>query len=307
MKLSVVALFCDKDKGLINNWAENAEKNIRVEHELIAVDNTSDGSLETPPCVRVVRGASDLGCFQGRRRGCEASEGEYIFFVDGDDDILPITKFDFDTDVVCFNYMCTVQGKEYVCKDPYHVSYRATADSFYHWKWKEAFKNMVWNKFVRRELLMSIYPCVPEFELYTSEDAFLSVLIEMQCRSVFFDNHAYYRYYKNNGMSEGGKIKDVAQLDRLFRGTKYAWTCYNLMTTPEQREESGIKTELIIVNLCKYALEQAYRCQDIRRDYARWLCEYFSKDFVLNVLDVYKGEWDEWTAVMSDYISEVAI
>lgn len=302
MKLSIIALFSDGDKHLFNKWLQNTEEKVKIEHEVIVVDNTSDGSIKSDE-VKVIRGGENLGIFQGRRLGFDNSCGEYIFYVDGDDDILSLTKFEYDADLVCFNYLCRMKGEKTDCigKDPYPVSYKATG-GFYHWYWKGKCHNMVWNKFIKREVLEKIYPNIPQFELYTSEDALLSLFCLMLARSVYFDNHAFYRYYKNIGSSEGSEFANIEKAKKLFRGSKEGWTCYNLMTTPEEREASGIKTELIFINLCKYAINQTYRAKKIMPEWVEFLKEYFSESLLKSVLNEFKDEFDESALKINDFI-----
>lgn len=294
MKLSIVVLFSDRDKNLFRAWFEQTQKNVEVEHEVIAVDNTSDGSLEQIEGAKVVRGGRDVGCFAGRKLGFKQSVGQYIWYCDGDDETLPLKAFDYTADLVCFNYLAKHKGEEekHICKDPYVMPYKATAKTFYHAYWKNMCKNMVWNKFIRRELLENIYNAVPDFELYTSEDAFLSVLLEMTIRSVEFDNKAFYLYYLNNGMSEN-TITDIERFKRVFRGTKEAWACYKLMTTDEQRAESGIRVEDLMIGLCKYALDQNKWADAVFKDYCKFLVEYFSFNMVSSVLEIYKDEYKQ--------------
>lgn len=302
MKLSIIALFSDGDKHLFNKWLQNTEEKVKVEHEVIVVDNTSDGSIKSDE-VKVVRGGDNLGVFQGRRLGFENSCGDYIWFVDGDDDVLSITKFDYDTDFVCFNYLCILKNEkgDKVCKDPYPISYKAEGN-FYHWSWKEKCKNMVWNKFIKREILEKIYPGIPQFEMYTSEDTLLSLFVMMVSKSVYFENHAFYRYYKNIGYSEGAEFSDIESATRIFKGTKEGWACYNLITTEEERKASGIETELIMLSLCKYALNLTYRMQRILPEWVEWLKEYFSEDLIKFMLTEQKEELDEHALKLNDFI-----
>lgn len=291
MKLSVIVLFSDGDKKCFSHWVESAKTKIKVEHELIAVDNTSDGSLPETEGVKIVRGSRDAGCFVGRKIGFKASCGEYIWYCDGDDEILTLAEFPFTADMVCFNYMAQRKGEDMgIGKDPYLVSFKAEADSFYHALWKKQCKNMVWNKFFKRHVLYEIYNAMPEFEMYTSEDALLSLLAEMVVHSIEFSHHAYYLYYLNNGMSEN-TIRDIEKFKRIFRGTKEGWAYYKYITTAEQRELAGIRDEDLMINLCKYALDQNERADAVFKEYVHFLCEYFSEHLVLGTLEAFKSDY----------------
>lgn len=303
MKLSIVVIFSDRDKEFASEWLDNVKKNILVEHEVVMVDNTTDGTLVRFDGVTYVRGGDDVGIFQARRRGCDAASGEYIWYCDGDDDVLKLTEFNYTEDIVCFNYLCRLgdDPADYPCKDPYPTSYLASGH-FYHWYWKATCKNMVWNKFFRRALLMRIYKCVPVFEMYVSEDTLLCIIAEMLADVIYIERRAFYRYYKNAGSSEGGELENIEQLKRNFKGTKEGWAVYDCITTEEQRKASGIETELIIINLCKYAIKQARRCRKFMGEFASWLCAYFSDEFVKNVLETYADDFTEEEKKICDYM-----
>ena len=96
MKLSIVVIFCDKDFLYLDNMISMIEKNITIEHEIILVDNRDNQEpFETKH--KVVSKGSNCYIFEGRRLGLDAATGDYIWFVDVDDEIIgEISKEDLE-------------------------------------------------------------------------------------------------------------------------------------------------------------------------------------------------------------------
>lgn len=295
MKLSIVVLFSDKDYTLFPHWLEVCKKNVQVEHEVIVVDNTTNGKIKYVDGIKLVRGGVNVGCFSGRRKGYEASKGEYIWYCDGDDEVLPLKKFEYTADLICFNYLIRQknENEDHIGKDPVFTPYLATAESFYHAEWKKRCKNMVWNKFVHRDILHSIYTSLPYWEMYTSEDTLLSLFEEMTAKSIYFENKAFYRYFQYFGMSES-KQENIEKFKHLFIGTKEGWALYNIVTTEQQRKDACITTEDILLNLCDYALRQNERCESFLSEYCTFLVEYFGKSMVIKMLNMYTKRYSNY-------------
>ena len=87
MKLSVVIIFCDKDFKYLDSMIKMVEKFVTAEHEIILVDNRNNQEpFETN--YKVVSKGSNCYIFEGRRLGLDAASGDYIWFVDVDDEII---------------------------------------------------------------------------------------------------------------------------------------------------------------------------------------------------------------------------
>ena len=87
MRLSIIIIFCDKDFKYLSNIINNVEKFIKVEHEIILVDNRNDQTpFETK--YKVVSKGKNCYIFEGRRIGLDAATGDYVWFIDVDDEII---------------------------------------------------------------------------------------------------------------------------------------------------------------------------------------------------------------------------
>lgn len=95
-RISIVIPVFD-DEATVSAALESAVGQTLTEIEIICVDDaSSDGTREVierfrarDPRVRLIRHDRNLSAFQSRRAGILAAEGEYVLFLDGDDELAP--------------------------------------------------------------------------------------------------------------------------------------------------------------------------------------------------------------------------
>ena len=289
MKLSVITLICDGYEHLIDKWVKNAREAILIDKEIIIVDNTTAQSVPKIDGVKVVKAGHNAMQFAGRRMGVEASTGDYIFLVDADDDILPITHFEWDEEMICFNYMAKFadDNQEYICGEPYRIAYTASKTAtFFDTCWKDACKNMVWNKFYKRDLLMRVCSHLPYIEICFMEDVLLNLLVLAEVTSIRFENKSFYRYYFGTGISTKKKYTDLAPLVRIFSGIETALTVFNLAFDEKAQEQSGITTVGFYKGCMLYALQKIETVDDcILPMYMQLIKSMFKKELLLKSLE----------------------
>lgn len=281
-------MFYDGTEHRLNKWIENTQKNITIDKEIIIVDNTTAQRLEVPKGIILVKAGGNIMQWAGRRKGVEASTGDYCFLVDCDDDVLPLTSWKWDDeDVICFNYLGKHPGEkeDYVCTNPYVVEYTATAENFFHKKWREQVKHMVWNKFIKRSLLMNIYSKLPYFELSFFEDCLLNMYIIAEAKSIRFTRDAYYRYYFGTGISTKTKYTDIKPLERLYSGVWTALKVFKMSFSDEMQEYAGLRAVEVYAGALTYALQKFENVSDeLLEDYTKLIGSYFSKEDLLTQL-----------------------
>ena len=87
MKLSIIIIFCDKDFHCLEKMTSMIEKYITVEHEVILVDNRNNQvPFETK--YKYVSKGKNTYILEGRRQGLDVAEGEYVWFLDIDDELI---------------------------------------------------------------------------------------------------------------------------------------------------------------------------------------------------------------------------
>src|SRR5574344_889885 len=117
LPLSMVIIFCDKDYGNIKNIIERIRKVVKINYEVILIDNREkkkDCPLGFDFCDDVKIYSKDYNCYQfeARKFSLQFCSGEYVWFIDGDDNISGETEIGesiYDTylsknyDMVVFN------------------------------------------------------------------------------------------------------------------------------------------------------------------------------------------------------------
>lgn len=285
--LSIITMICDGTESLLDNWVQNAQEKVKIEKELIVVDNTTAQTVAESSYYKVVKMGHNAMQFAGRRAGVEAAKGDYIFLVDCDDEILPINSFNWDEELICFNYMATKPDSkdEYICSNPYTLSYTASKGIFFDYNWRNAVKNMVWNKFYSRDLLLRVYSKLPYFEICFMEDVLLNIFVLAEVKSIRFEAKAFYRYFFGTGVSTKKVYTDIEPLKRLFVGMETALSVFNLAFSKEAQEQSGLTTIGFYRGCIEYALEKyGNLAPGLEEPYTKMIGKYFDKALLLKVL-----------------------
>lgn len=287
MKLSVITMFCDGTEHLYK-WIKNTQKNITIDKEIIIVDNTEKQTIPEIDGVKVVKAGGNVMQWAGRRKGVEASTGDYVFLVDDDDDVLPLNNWKWNgEDVICFNYLGKYpeDDKDYICSNPYLVEYTASAEHFFHQQWREQIKHMVWNKFIKKDFLMNIYKGLPYFEISFFEDCLLNLFLMAKAKTVTFSRDAYYRYYFGTGISTKKKYTNIKPIERLFAGVWTALKVFKMSFSEEMQEFAGIRTVEVFAGALTYALQKFENVDDsILEEFTKLIGKYFEKEDLLTQL-----------------------
>ena len=243
MKLSIITMFCDGHAYYVPKWVENVEKVVKIDHEIIIVDNSECQDLPELPNTKMIRAGRNIMQFAARRIGVENATGDYVFLVDCDDDILPITDFPWNQDLICFNYLAREpeSDKDLICGEPYTLSYTASDGIFFDSAWKTACKNMVWNKFIKRDVLLRLYSKLPYFEISFMEDTLLCMFLLAEVESIRFEQKAFYRYYFGSGISTQTTYTNLTPLCRLFNGLETALNVFNQAFTKQAQEQRELQ------------------------------------------------------------------
>lgn len=316
IQLSVITMFCDGTEDLLDKWVTNANEKIAVTHELIVVDNTTEQTIPRSDKYKLVQMGRNAMQFAGRRAGVYEADGEYVWLVDNDDIILPLKHWEWDEDLICFNYLGSEidSDKVFLCDKSYPLSYTASKTDFFKQVWHQAQKNMVWNKFYKKDVLLKTYSKLPEgLEFSFMEDTLLNILNIANVQSIRFETTAYYHYHIGTGISTKKMYRSMAQLKRVISGLDIAFGIFSMAIPKRLQEESGIQFMPLyrgaaLYYLCKYE----FVAPELIEQYTELLHEYFDKQILLDVLKECSGKTiDRKLALkvkhyINDYITEEA-
>lgn len=290
-KVTVVAAFCDKDFLLVPFFLKNVEERLKIPHDVVLVDNR-----EKNRDVLVIEGARvysedrNLMTFEARRKAVlNMVKTPYTWLCDIDDELNVVTDFDYTEDMVVFNYMYSDgKGKYYSQKNPLQMSYTVSDTSFLHNMWKERNGNMVWNKFIKTEILKKIYEGLPDgLEICFTEDTVLNILLMPAISTIRYDNHFYYVYMLNSGDTTKTEYTDIEPLRRQIKGMCTGFGILNAYLPERIQKLSQIDVMSLYRGGCRFYVEKYPNVKN-REEYIDFLTEYFSPELIIKLLPMCK-------------------
>lgn len=280
-KISVIVCSYNCEKYIekcINSLIRQTYNNI----EIICVDDCSeDNTLEIikklaldDARIKIVKNSSNLGLSGARNAGISEATGEYITFVDGDDEVDVKTyekvarKFATNRDVIWFGigtvYEANIEMKK---SDDNYYDIRFEGDYTVNRSELLNFDCSCCNKVFKKELITSEFLFTPGVYY---EDALFYMKFFSKPRNVFFIKEKLYIYYrhKNSIMastfrkSEGKAVHHLLIMEELYRFWNargyidsseafqkifitYFWLAYNNSPAFERAKIVGMATDLL--------------------------------------------------------------
>lgn len=156
--LSIILSFYDRDESLIESLTDRIQELAKDYHdyniEYLIVDDRKDKTNELPKSkkfmVKPYRG--NKGLLYSRWYGFTHSSGDFIWFIDADDEIISIPKFNESIGINIFNYY---EHDELVFDEESQIITKHEIMTIRNLrKW---IKVGLWNKVFRRDLVESVY------------------------------------------------------------------------------------------------------------------------------------------------------
>ena len=170
MKLSVVIVTCDKDYFNLDNLLKQA-KNQKIDVETVVCDNRNYKDSK-PDCDVYINMHGNKYQFEARRQAMYKATGDYVWFVDGDDEILEIDDKIIDemnkgTEVIAFSYYDDADKNEPGC-----VKSNNVAD------WQ------LYNKFFKSTVIERVRDWFPKDKIIVAnEDFIINKKLQMHAES----------------------------------------------------------------------------------------------------------------------------
>ena len=92
MTLTIAILFYDNDVDNLQSLVESVESKVTLDHEILLIDNRDDKSAELPSGYEVLTLEKNIGQYDARLEAVEKCKGDYIWFIDGDDDVFAVDE-----------------------------------------------------------------------------------------------------------------------------------------------------------------------------------------------------------------------
>lgn len=291
-KFSIVIPIYNREKYLtktLQSVLNQTFKNI----EVICVDDFStDSSLDMlrefekkDTRINIVVQPENLGTHMARKTGVQKASGDYILFLDCDDElttnaceILIDALNKQKSDIIEFAY------NETSVRHPVLPRKDITIDNFFssliYPKYFRA--GTIWNKVYSANLLKNAFSKMSDFYSIMGEDYYESVVIAYYTQSYYSINTAFYHYMHNEEQSTSFKKKDVYQIK------KYSASIANNIHALNSFFEN-------------YALEHKLTIPNIESSFLYYI--FYSQ--ILRNVD--KSQWRQCFEVLPNYFSDKAL
>lgn len=270
MKLSVIVPVYNVERYLVRCVQSVIAQGL-AEYELILVDDGSTDQCamlcdemqqQYAGVVKVIHQPNG-GLSAARNRGIEVARGDYITFVDADDELCRGTLEDnmqyllAHPEVDMLEYPVEVHAES---EKAYHLTFPdeiQADDIFVDWIRREGYMHCyAWNKIYRAHLWSEIR--FPQGEYY--EDTAVMPRIVGQCRRVYYSSHGCYRY-----IMRAGTITTSYRYDRQRQLYTNSYRLYG-----EIKDNPALRIEALRMWIyCLNLLVDMGRCHDVDyTDYA---------------------------------------
>lgn len=183
--MNIIIVACDKDVHCLQTCSHSISKHVKVEHNIIVVDNTSDSSCPKSDNYTLVQPGYNTYILEGRRLGLDLAQDEWTWFIDIDDEIIgDILPEDFigkeDAEFIQFFYKTDIGpwAKPGVVKNNPKCLGRGG-----------------WSRFYKTEILKNILsPIKRNIDVVNYDDAFILDLYLDTPKKIVFLNKILYQY-----------------------------------------------------------------------------------------------------------------
>lgn len=160
-KLSIIVLFCDKDRHYIPDLLKQIRTKVKIPHEVVLIDNCTNPVEPEGDDFKYYAFGYNAYQVAGRKKGIELASGDYTWFVDADDELLTVGTEDSKlleegNDIVVFN----VRGLNVACPEiekDFIIEGDLLQQVFY-----AAILKTLWNKWIRTSILRKVEKAVPK-------------------------------------------------------------------------------------------------------------------------------------------------
>lgn len=170
MKFTIGILVSDKDLSNLETLVSHVQERVKIPHEIIICNNSSQPiSLKNLVNVFVVNnGNGNIYQLRGRKLIIEQAESDYIWFVDGDDDVNEVEDIEFTSDIVTFNYdrlYDNIQTHINLLKEEEIIE----SDDFFEEK-NLYLNKTLWNCFIKTSIFKEVIKEIPDENVSCGED-----------------------------------------------------------------------------------------------------------------------------------------
>ena len=210
MLISIIIPFYDKDHNHFPNMLNYLSK-LSFNKEVIFIDDRNDKSMNIrsmyniPDEYKIINSSEsgNIGTFESRRTGVLNATGDYIWFVDIDDELYNFEPVLDGSDVICYNFKMNDKENRRFYRNRYFVCKNYNN---YKYAYRYLLYGSLWRNLYLRKTLLKVYKQIPTHKhLFYYEDMFLNGFVlnnlkRITCNTqiIYNYNMTYNYYWKEN-------------------------------------------------------------------------------------------------------------
>lgn len=214
--LSIVLLVYDGNARYLDTFITLIKSRIHVDYEIIIVDNRDNKNKDINATVILPK---NIGILDGRRAGFEAAKNDYIWFVDIDDEVLPVHNRDYgDYDVIALPFYDTNNYRQCGVDKLIEPNQFFTTDTI------RDIGVVLWNKWYKRSILEEVYKQIPSFFDIYYEDCLVYYTALRYAKSIrcFYVEQPVYIHTIHTDSTTTGYFRSREAIDKMFIGYEEA-------------------------------------------------------------------------------------
>lgn len=238
MKLSIIIIFCDKDYFCIPNLVETIQRDVKINKEIILLDNREHkkNSLINTHGVVVHSMGGNVHQFEARRKAIEYVTGDYMWFVDADDLTLPITTDAYFKDNKDFYYFDFGMAN-------YSDEFKKNCVMIGDVSQNRAKYSALWNLFIKVDLWKKFIDKIPSNLVFKAgEDVLYYHLILKYAKSYGYIQNSFYVCIALENCNSAGILheKSYEWFAQLFQNQKELHDLYQTLFSEKDFKKIGI-------------------------------------------------------------------
>lgn len=153
--ITIGITVCDSDYKNLDNLLKQIEERVEPEHEIIIVDNREKFKDDPVFWKADWTPGYNVYQFEARRRIVDMAQGEYIWFVDGDDEILELLDEGYTEDIIAYSF--------YAYPDRYYkYCDEVITQNILSIETTNKIGCTLWNKLIKKSLLENYEGIIPK-------------------------------------------------------------------------------------------------------------------------------------------------